>query len=55
MANPFEVESGDYFVLRNDEGQSSLWPGFAEVPKGWRVVAGPDTRQACLASIEQTP
>jgi MbtH protein len=53
MANPFESESGDYLVLRNDEGQLCLWPGFAEVPPGWTGVAGPGTRQACLAVIEQ--
>jgi len=55
MANPFERESGDYFVLRDDEGRFSFWPGFAEVPAGWTVVAGPDTRQGCLAYIEQAP
>ncbi|WP_405097790.1 MbtH family protein [Micromonospora sp. NBC_01412] len=53
MANPFEVESGDFLVLRNDEGRFSLWPGFTDVPPGWSVVAGPDTRQACLGFIEQ--
>jgi uncharacterized protein YbdZ (MbtH family) len=54
MANPFEAESGVYLVLRNDEGWFSLWPGFADVPAGWHVVVGPDTRQACLTHIEQS-
>jgi MbtH protein len=54
MTNPFEAEPGDYLVLCNDEGQYSLWPGFADVPAGWRVASGPDSRPACLAHIEQS-
>jgi MbtH protein len=53
MVDPFETESGEYLVLRNDEGQFSLWPGFAEVPAGWQVVAGPESRQNCLARVEE--
>jgi MbtH protein len=54
MANPFETESGGFLVVRNDEGQLSLWPEFAVVPAGWHVVVGPDTRRACLARIERS-
>jgi MbtH protein len=54
MANPFEAELGSYLVLRNDEGQHSLWPGFVGVPAGWRVVSGPDSRAACLAYVERS-
>lgn len=53
MANPFEAELSSYVVLCNDEGQYSLWLGFAHVPAGWRVVSGPDSRSGCLAYIEQ--
>ncbi|MEU9013864.1 MbtH family protein [Streptomyces sp. NPDC048479] len=52
MANPFDDEDGSYLVLRNDEEQFSLWPEFADVPTGWRVVLGPDNRSACLTHIE---
>lgn len=52
MTNPFEDESGTYLVLRNDEGQHSLWPAFVQVPAGWTVVHDQDTRQACLEYIE---
>jgi MbtH protein len=48
MTNPFENADGSFRVLRNDEGQYSLWPAFAEVPAGWAVVYGEDSRQACL-------
>jgi uncharacterized protein YbdZ (MbtH family) len=52
MTNPFEDESANYFVLINDEGQHSLWPAFADVPNGWTVVHGEDSRKACLDYIE---
>jgi MbtH protein len=53
MTNPFEDEAANYFVLINDEGQYSLWPVFAEVPAGWSVVHGEDSREASLQFIEE--
>lgn len=52
MTNPFDDDSGRFYALVNDEGQYSLWPTFAEVPAGWRVVFGEDSRQSCLDHIE---
>ena len=40
VTNPFDDEDGRFRVLVNDEDQHSLWPVFAEVPTGWRVVFG---------------
>lgn len=51
--NPFEDEDANYFVLINDEGQHSLWPVFADVPDGWEVIFGEDSRQECLDFIEK--
>ncbi|NML51067.1 MbtH family protein [Streptomyces sp. R302] len=51
--NPFEDPQGTFLVLVNDENQHSMWPSFAEVPAGWRTVAGPGTREACLAYVEE--
>ncbi|MFI6044204.1 MbtH family protein [Nocardia sp. NPDC051321] len=51
--NPFDDEDGEFFVLINLEEQYSLWPAFAEVPAGWRVVLGPDKRENCLDHIER--
>ena len=51
--NPFDNEDGEFLVLVNDEDQHSLWPTIAEVPAGWRVVFGPQTRQACLDYVEE--
>ncbi|WP_020658822.1 MbtH family protein [Amycolatopsis benzoatilytica] len=53
MTNPFDDDSGRFYALVNDEGQFSLWPAFAEVPSGWRVEFGEESRQACLDYIEQ--
>ena len=51
--NPFDDDDGSFFVLVNDEEQHSLWPVFADVPAGWRVVYGEADRAACLDYIEQ--
>ena len=51
--NPFDDDGGSFFVLVNDEEQRSLWPAFAEVPDGWRVVFGEADRVECLDYIEQ--
>jgi MbtH protein len=48
MANPFDDDDGEFFVLVNAEEQHSLWPSFAVIPAGWQAAHGPDTRQACL-------
>lgn len=53
MTNPFEDQDGRFYVLVNDEEQHSLWPAFADVPAGWRVVFGEDHRDACLAYVEE--
>jgi MbtH protein len=51
MTNPFDNAEGRFLVLVNDEDQHSLWPSFAEVPAGWTVVFGEDSREACLAYV----
>ena len=53
MTNPFDDENGTFLVLRNDEGQYSLWPEFAAVPAGWATVFGPAGQQPCVAHVEQ--
>ena len=51
--NPFEDDNAMYVVLANDENQHSLWPEAIAVPDGWIVVHPSDTRQNCLAYVEQ--
>ena len=52
--NPFDDDSASFFVLVNDEEQHSLWPTFAAVPPGWRVVCGEASRPACLEYVERS-
>ncbi|MFI1167926.1 MbtH family protein [Streptomyces sp. NPDC020801] len=52
-SNPFDDENGQFYVLVNDEDQHSLWPTFAEVPAGWRIVFGPAGRADSLAHVEE--
>lgn len=53
MANPFDDENGTFLVLVNKENQHSLWPSFAEIPNGWRIVFGEASRNECLAYVEE--
>ncbi|WP_394179990.1 MbtH family protein [Marinomonas posidonica] len=50
--NPFDNESHSFLVLKNDQGQYSLWPEFATCPQGWRQVLGPASRSECLSYVE---
>ncbi len=52
--NPFDDDSDDaaFYVLVNDEEQHSLWPASVDVPSGWSVVFGADSRANCMAHIE---
>lgn len=51
--NPFDDDNGTFLVLVNDEDQHSLWPRFADIPAGWRVVYGEASRDERLAYVEQ--
>jgi MbtH protein len=51
--NPFDDDNATFYVLVNGEGQHSLWPTFADVPAGWRVVFGGSTRAECLTYVEE--
>ncbi|WP_097867734.1 MbtH family protein [Streptomyces sp. rh34] len=52
MSSPFEDNDGEYIILVNGENQHSLWPSALDVPAGWRVAHGPDSRQGCLDFVE---
>ncbi|MFI5086159.1 MAG: MbtH family protein [Actinomycetales bacterium] len=51
MTNPFDDTTGTFRVLVNDLQQHSLWPSFADVPQGWVLMYGPDSRDACLEYV----
>ncbi|WP_276599397.1 cytochrome P450 [Nannocystis sp. SCPEA4] len=53
MTNPFDAPDGEFSVLVNDEGQHSLWPSSVDVPAGWSVVHGPDTRDGARRWVDE--
>lgn len=53
MTNPFDDKDGVFIVLRNAEGQHSLWPTFLDPPSGWELVCGPATKDECNIFIEE--
>jgi MbtH protein len=52
MTNPFQDEEVAYVVLKNTEGQYSLWPVFVNVPDGWTEVFRSDREEDSVAYIE---
>lgn len=52
-SNPFDDADSRFYVVVNEEQQHSLWPSFSEVPAGWRVVFGEESRDKCLAYVEE--
>lgn len=51
MSNPFEDQDGKFHVLRNDEGEHSLWPVTVKTPEGWLVVVSGQSKTACLEYV----
>jgi MbtH protein len=52
MSHPFDDQDGLFLVLRNDEGQHSLWPQHIAVPAGWSVALASSDRATCGAYID---
>ncbi|GGV66787.1 MbtH family protein [Streptomyces longisporoflavus] len=52
-SNPFDDADGRFYVVVNEEQQHSLWPSFSEVPAGWRIVFGEESRDKCLAYVDE--
>lgn len=53
MTNPFDDATANFRVIVNDLQQHSLWPSFADVPGGWVVMYGPQSREQCLEYVGQ--
>ena len=53
MTHPFDGDAR-FLVLRNAEGQYSLWPVLVGLPAGWEVAFGEGSRQECLEYVERT-
>lgn len=53
MTNPFDETEARFLVLRNEAGEHSLWPEFADVPDGWAAVLPATSRAECLDYVER--
>lgn len=49
FSNPFDNPQGQFYILRNDQQQYSLWPAHCDLPAGWAVVCPPQSAEACNA------
>jgi len=43
-----------YNVVKNDEGQFSIWPARKAIPAGWSAVGVADAKTACLDYVKVT-
>jgi MbtH protein len=41
----------EYYIVRNDEDQYSIWRVDKEIPAGWYTVGEPGAKDACLERI----
>ncbi|MGH6989034.1 MAG: MbtH family protein [Stellaceae bacterium] len=48
-----EFEKLPHIVLINHEEQYSLWVAEMDIPDGWHQIWGPDTKEACMAWVDE--
>jgi MbtH protein len=47
------MNTSEFHVVVNHEGQFSIWPTFKSVPNGWSIVGEPASRDHCLKIIDK--
>ncbi|HAT3633461.1 TPA: MbtH family NRPS accessory protein [Raoultella ornithinolytica] len=47
FSNPFDNPQGQFYILRNEQQQYSLWPHHCALPQGWVVECPPQSLEAC--------
>ena len=52
FSNPFDDPQGAFYILRNAQGQFSLWPQQCALPAGWDVVCQPQSQASCQQWLE---
>jgi uncharacterized protein YbdZ (MbtH family) len=45
FSNPFDNPQGQFYILRNDQAEYSLWPQQCALPAGWRWCANRSPRR----------
>lgn len=51
FSNPFDNLQGQFYILRNEQQQYSLWPHHCALPQGWSVECPPQSLEACNARL----
>lgn len=46
------IRRGAFYILRNAQGQFSLWPQQCLLPAGWDVVCQPQSQASCQQWLE---
>jgi MbtH protein len=46
-----ESDPTHYYVVKNDEGQFSIWPSYRRAPLGWELIGEPTAKEQCLEYI----
>ncbi len=52
FSNPFDDPQGAFYILRNAQGQFSLWPQQCALPAGWGIVCQPQSQASCQQWLE---
>ena len=42
-----------YYVVKNDEEQYSIWPIYKQIPEGWRMTGEAQDKESCLSYISE--
>lgn len=55
MEEPINLISANelYFVVKNNEGQYSIWPEYKNIPAGWHIEGQSMTKALCLSYINE--
>lgn len=51
MSTPKTIAEPMFEVVKNDEGQYSIWPAEKAIPAGWGAVGVREPKAACLSHI----
>ena len=54
FSNPFDDPQGAFYILRNAQGQFSLWPQQCALPAGWDIVCQPQSHWRTLTPANFT-
>ena len=45
--------SGNFEVVKNNEGQYSIWPASKQIPMGWDAVGKIGSKEECISYISE--